>query len=101
MNEKEYKEAAAKGGTVCSITGRPCKCDGGGSCRGWRSSVDNLPNELVRRVKTALLRVDIAQQAVAHCVTYDEYERQYPGPELRDINRRLDAIVSTLEEILK
>ena len=107
MNEKEYKEAARLGlvaensGAMCSVTGRPCKCVNSGRCRAHRSSVDNLPNELVRRLKTLYLHIDIARDDTFDIEGYDEGSRQWPQPEIRDVRRKLDSIQRTLEEILE
>lgn len=100
MNEYEYKTAVAAG-AVCSVTGKPCRCRDSGGCRAHRTSVDSLPNEVVQRLKVLHLHLEITRQDTLDITGYDERTRIWPQPEVRDIRRKLDAIMRTIEEILE
>jgi len=62
--------------------------------------VDNLPNALVRKLKTLHLHIDIARQDTLDIADFDERYRIWPQPEIRDIRRKLDTAQRILEEIL-
>jgi hypothetical protein len=86
---------------LCSVTGRRCKCGDGDSCRAYRESSHNLPNELVRRIKTLWVHLDIARQDALDIADYDDQVRIWPQPEIRDIERRIETCIKTIEDILK
>ena len=102
MNEKEVKDRARaeNSGDVCRVTGRACKCVGGGGCRGYRTSVDSLPTALVHRLKTLALHLNVAKDDCDWCVDFDELHRIWPQPEIREIRRKLETAESLLKEIL-
>lgn len=105
MNEKEVKDAARErrsGGSEarCSVTGRACKCDARGGCQAQRTSVDRLPNPLVHRLKTLALHLEVAKDDCDWCTEFDEMQRIWPQPEIRDIRRKLETAQSLLREIL-
>jgi len=92
----------SRGGSeaLCSVTGRSCKCQSRGRCQAHRTSVDNLPTELVHRLKTLQLHLWVCQDDCDYVVEYDDFYRIWPQPEVRDIRRKLEAAESTLKEIL-
>lgn len=97
-NEREVKLGLLE--ATCSVTGKRCKCGSSDSCRAHRTSVDNLPTELVRRIKTIHLRIDNARDAAIHAEDYDEQYRIWPQPELREARRLLDEAQRILERVL-
>jgi hypothetical protein len=62
--------------------------------------MDNLPNELVRRLRTLRLRIDVAHQEALHCGDFDDRTRIWPQPEIREVERLLEAADALLREIL-
>lgn len=100
MNEYEYKTAVAAG-AVCSVTGKPCRCRDSSGCRAHRTSVDSLPNELVQRLKVLHLHLEIPRQDTLDIELYDNRTRVWPLPEVRDIRRKLDEMMRSIEEILE
>ena len=86
---------------MCSVSGRPCRCDNSRGCKANRRSVDNLPTELIQRIKTLLLHVQVCQDDCDFAADYDDLVRIYPQPELRDVRRRLVETERVLKEILK
>jgi len=97
MNEKEYKESVRSGAPVCSISGRPCECLAGGGCKNRESVLDGLPDETVRALKTLWLHLDIARQDTLIINDDASFERRFPQPEVRDMRRKLDAMLRDLE----
>jgi len=104
MNEKEFKEAAAEGhggDYVCSVTNTRCSCErDAGSCRRHREPLlDRAPDETLRWVRTACVRLDGVLQALIEAQDCAPFERRYPLPEVRDWERRVRAMVSAMEEV--
>jgi len=87
---------------ICSVTGRSCHCGNGEGCdgRSYRQGVDNLPTALVSRLRTLRLHAGICLDDCAWIEDFDGFRRTYPQPEVRDIDRKLRAIVTTLDEVL-
>jgi hypothetical protein len=102
MNEKEYKERAAKvRGAICSVTGSPCECFAGGGCAGYENLLDRAPAEVVRWAKAALLRLEGAHDYLTEAQNVARgVSRRYPLPEVRDWSRRIDQLLDEMEEAL-
>ena len=100
MNEKEYKESVRGGVPVCSVSGGPCECLARGGCKNRQPSLDRLPDETVRLLKTLRLHLDIAREDTLQIEHGAKFAREYPLPEVRDIRRKIDAMQRTIEEIL-
>jgi hypothetical protein len=62
--------------------------------------MDRLPDTTVRLLKTLRLHLDIADQDALQIIDGATFSREYPLPEVRDIRRKLEAMQSTIEEIL-
>ena len=101
MNEKQAKEAAAKRGAVCSVTGGSCECVGGGGCRNREPLLDRVPDYLVRSIKACrppLEEVAGILDGATHPAS--GFSRRHPLPEARDWCRRLYDIVHEMREVL-
>ena len=87
---------------LCSITGRPCRCQSGEGCvvyRG-RSGLDADSDEAIRWARTAGLRLKDAADALALAESKLSSVRAPPGPEWRDKIRRIRVMIEELEEDL-
>ena len=94
MNEKEYKERAAKmRGAICSSTGSPCECIAGGRCVAFRGNVDAPTEADVRQTKIAWMRLDDAVLALWQADTANRLRRRDSLSTLmRDWERRIQDI---------
>ncbi len=101
MNEKEVKEAAAAGGAVCSITGRRCKCDVRSGCANRNERLDRAPEEVVRWIAVAHIRLDGVREALLEAQDSAGGKRRlFPLPEARDWRRRIDELQREIESVL-
>ena len=62
--------------------------------------MDNLPKALVSRLRTLKLHIQVAKDDCDWALDFDEQERIWPKPEVRDIRRKLEAAESLLKEII-
>lgn len=97
MSEEEDPNAA-----ICSATGKRCRCGSPSGCdtRRWSSPVDKIPAEIVRALKTARLYLDSAEYHLDHALDIDLYQRAYPGPECREIRRKVTTAKAMIDELL-
>lgn len=85
---------------ICSITGRPCRCESRSRASGSpiRACVDTNTREALQWARTAMLRLTDAAEALDLAVDKLLYERPLPGPEWRDKVRRINRLIEELEE---
>lgn len=99
MNEREYKKAV-QDGKICSISGRPCKCESGEGCTRARvgSHLDPIPAKALRWARTAELHLAEAVSDLDRALDAVDFERRYPGPEWREARRLVAAALNYLRE---
>lgn len=68
--------------------------------RRHRLPTETYPVYGVRKVKTAIIYIQAAQEALDHALELDEWSRAWPTPEIRDIRRKLDTAIAMAEEIV-
>lgn len=106
MNEKEVKDAARerRSGSSearCSVTGRSCECLAGGGCKNREPLLDRCPDEVIRWVAVAHLRIDGVREALlAAQDAAGGLRRRYPLPEAREWRRRLEALQEEIASVL-
>jgi hypothetical protein len=62
--------------------------------------VDPLTDEDVRSLRWCRLYIDQAADVLDRNLHFDNYRRAYPGPELREIRRKLSTARAMIEELL-
>jgi hypothetical protein len=101
-NEKDVRERphAWVSKNLCSVTGRPCKCDDGRGCRRGEPVLDKPTVETLRHLRTARLYAQAAAFKIDD-VLGDEHllQRRYPQPEAREVRRKLATAISMIDEI--
>lgn len=99
-SERDVK-LGVKDGAICSATGRPCKCetDTGCSPRLGKSAVDPLPREMVRWLRTARLHLEATNDALDNVHGDYEIKRAFPGPEVREVRRKVVTAIAMLDEL--
>lgn len=83
MNNEKHK-------AICSVTGRECKC----------SSVDKTTTKDVRWLKAAVIKLEAAKDDLDRVQEDHLRTRAYPGPEVREVRRKIVTSISMLEEII-
>lgn len=93
-NDKEHH--------TCSVTGKRCRCGSDAGCvpSPYKSAVDPIAAKDIRALKWAVIHVDKACEVLDDNLHIDEYRRAYPGPELREIRRKLSTAKAMIEELL-
>jgi len=90
---KSHEERRA----VCSVTGRPCKCEGS-RCR---NLLDLAPEEALLGVRTSHLMLEAARDWLIEAEdSAGGFSRRYPVPEIRQWRRDIDSIMRHMEEVL-
>ena len=82
---------------LCSLTGKPCRC----AALSRRACVDTDTNQALQWARTAIMRLRNAAEALDLAVDSLLYERPLPAPEWRDKVRRINRLISELEEETK
>lgn len=102
-NEREVREGTKPSTQrrICSVTGDDCECGSNRGCaaRRYRSPVDPLPTSMVQELATACIYLDAAVDRLDSCIEVDDYQRAYPGSEVRDIRRKITAAKAMIEEL--
>jgi hypothetical protein len=103
-NEREVKLGLTKI-SVCSVSGKRCVCESGAGCarvsgaKGGGEEMVEITGEVLRWIRTASLHVDISIADVNEAIGKPIMGRAYPGPELREVKRKLEAAKKILDEI--
>jgi hypothetical protein len=98
VNEKEVKDAARTG--VCSVTGRSCKCAVSDGCRVLgKPALDKVPKESVRALRATRILLEAGLDALDECTEDYLRVRAFPGPEVREVRRKVVTAISMIEEI--
>lgn len=99
MNERDFKKAV-RDGKICSVSGRPCKCESGEGCTRARSGelLDPVPIKALRWARTAELHLSEAVADLDRALDSVDFERRYPGPEWRESRRLVVAALNYLKE---
>jgi len=98
VNEQETKAGSVRN-PICSVTGRRCT----GECRGrWCGGrLDDVPEEAIRWTKSAIVRGQVMLEDLDGVLNILRFERNYPGPEIREGRRLVVAAIKQLEIALK
>jgi hypothetical protein len=54
---------------------------------------------MVQELATACIYLDAAVDRLDACIGIDDYQRAYPGSEVRDIRRKITAAKAMIEEL--
>jgi hypothetical protein len=63
--------------------------------------VDKIAAKDVRALKTAWLYIEEACGVLDANLHIDDFQRAYPGPEVREIRRKLNTAKAMIEELCK
>lgn len=87
--------------SICSVTGRACRCESGAGCVKPRGGprVDTTASGALLWARTAILRLQNASDALDLALDKLIFERPFPSPEWREAKRRIEAIIRDLETI--
>lgn len=70
-------------------------------CGNYRSNISNLPFHLVQRIRTLSVHLEACIEDCEWINDFDEYQRIWPQPTIRQVKRNLQAQLCELERILK
>ena len=88
--------------TTCSVTGKRCRCGSTTGCFALRTSgqLDTLADKDVQALKWAAIHVASAIIVLDDNLHIDDYRRSFPGPELREIRRKLTTAKAMIQDLL-
>lgn len=99
-NEKEVREGSVRY-PVCSSTGAKCECGTDSACRRKTDEpfLDRAPEETLRWVRVAALRLEDARSALNQAeAAAGDFRRRYPCPEVRDLDRKVAGLIEDILE---
>ena len=93
-NEPEVKRGWPE--PICSVTGRRCvgRC-GRGGCGG---RLDDVPEAALSWARSAVIQLDGPIGSLEQCLDVLKSQRGYPGPEIREALRSIEAAKKLIEE---
>lgn len=83
---------------TCSVTNKPCGCGPRSKCLG-KPIVDPVPKATVRELRSTRLLLEAGIERLD--TIQEDYlrVRAFPGPEVRDLRRKLVTCISMIDEI--
>lgn len=88
------------GKAVCSVTGCPCKCGPGDQCQAGKPKLDKVSDENIRSLKTARLYLEAVKDRLDEVQEEHIRARRFPGPEVREIRRKVVTAQAMIDEVI-